>query len=241
MPMNYPEEAYEFDPLRRIGAEVVSLDEEGLRVRLDEPDLPAEMRVLVHRAGVNGEFDETLRLVEPGSRLNLVDVAVVDDALLPHYLVLEPDYLVDVSALAECVQEYGAGWQRYFWNRIRPKVVTDSILLGNSVNLMFDELVTADDCHAVTFESLMPKLFARYPIEFAAASSIDRSFFQILRRQFDTLQYLMETLWQCNVALDPQTLPRNSVAHHRPRVPSDVRVDQFLVCVTHSRCYDFSV
>lgn len=192
--MNYPEEAYEFDPLRRIGAEVVSLDEEGLRVRLDEPDLPAEMRVLVHRAGVNGEFDETLRLVEPGSRLNLVDVAVVDDALLPHYLVLEPDYLVDVSALAECVQEYGAGWQRYFWNRIRPKVVTDSILLGNSVNLMFDELVTTDDCHAVTFESLMPKLFARYPIEFAAASSIDRSFFQILRRQFDTLQYLMETL-----------------------------------------------
>lgn len=192
--MNYPEEAYEFDPLRRIGAEVVSLDEEGLRVRLDEPDLPAEMRVLVHRAGVNGEFDETLRLVEPGSRLNLVDVAVVDDALLPHYLVLEPDYLVDVSALAECVQEYGAGWQRYFWNRIRPKAVTDSILLGNSVNLMFDELVTADDCHAVTFESLMPKLFARYPIEFAAASSIDRSFFQTLRRQFDTLQYLMETL-----------------------------------------------
>lgn len=192
--MNYPEEAYEFDPLRRIAAEVVSLDEEGLRVRLDEPDLPAEMRVLVHRAGVNGEFDETLRLVEPGSRLNLVDVAVVDDALLPHYLVLEPDYLVDVSALAECVQEYGAVWQRYFWNRIRPKAVTDSILLGNSVNLMFDELVTTDDCHAVTFESLMPKLFARYPIEFAAASSIDRSFFQTLRRQFDTLQYLMETL-----------------------------------------------
>ena len=150
--MNYPEEAYEFDPLRRIGAEVVSLDEEGLRVRLDEPDLPAEMRVIVHRAGVNGEFDETLRLVEPGSRLNLVDVAVVDDA-----------------------------------------AVTDSILLGNSVNLMFDELVTADDCRAVTFESLMPKLFARYPIEFAATSSIDRSFFQTLRRQFDTLQYLMET------------------------------------------------
>lgn len=191
--MNHPErEAYEFDPLRRIGAEVIAVGEEGLRVRLDEPDLPAEMRVLVHRAGVNGEFDETLRLVEPGSRLNLVDVAVVDDALLPHYLVLEPDYLVDVSALAECVQEYGAGWQRYFWNRIRPKAVTDSILLGNSVNLMFDELVTADDCRAVTFELLMPKLFARYPTEFAATQSIDRSFFQTLRQQFDTLQLLME-------------------------------------------------
>lgn len=194
--MNHPEreETYAFDPLRRIGAEVVRLDESGLRVRIDEPDLPAEMRVIVHRAGVNDEFDETLRLVEPGSRLNLVDVAVADGALLPHYLILEPDYLVDVSALAECVQEYGAGWPRYFWNRIRPKATTASILLGNSVNLMFDELVTADDCRAVSFESLMPKLFARYPIEFAATSSIDRSFFQTLRHQFDTLQYLMATL-----------------------------------------------
>lgn len=193
--MNHPEkEAYEFDSLRRIGAEVIGLDAEGLRVRLDEPGLPGEMRVLVHRAGENSEFDETLRLVEPGSRLNLVDVAIVDGALLPHYIVLEPDYLVDVSALAECVQEYGVCWQRYFWNRIRPKAVTDSILLGNSVNLMFDALVTADDCRTVTFESLMPELFARYPIEFAATSSIDRSFFQTLRHQFDTLQYLMETL-----------------------------------------------
>ena len=162
-------EVYDFDSHCRIESEVIALDGDGLRVRVVTPGWPTEMRVRVRRAGVNSEFDETLALLEPGSKLNLVDVAVVDGELLPHYMILEPDYLVDVSALAECVQEYGAGWQRYFWNRIRPKVVTDSILLGNSVNLMFDELVTADDCHAVTFEPLMPKLFARYPIEFAAA------------------------------------------------------------------------
>ena len=194
--MHHPgKEEYEFDPYCRIGAEVIGLDGKGLRVRLDEPGLPGEMRVQVRRAGVNSEFDETLALLEPGSKLNLVDVAVADGELLPHYLVLEPDYLVDVSALAECVQEYGACWQRYFWNRIRPKTVTDSILLGNAVNLLFDELITADDYRTVTFESLMPKLFARYPTEFAAAKAIDRSFFQNLREQFEMLRFLLDSLF----------------------------------------------
>lgn len=180
-----------FDPFCRIGAEVICVTDDVLRVRIRQEGLPEVMCAHVRQAGVNGEFDETLALLEPGSRVNLVDVAVEGENLFAHYLVLEPDYLVDVSVLAECVQEYGVCWQRYFWNRIRPKMVTDSILLGNAVNLIFDELITADDYERITFESLMPKLFARYPVEFAATDSVDRRFFQNLRIQFDTLKYLL--------------------------------------------------
>lgn len=188
-------EVYDFDSHCRIESAVIAVDGDGLRVRVVTPGWPSEMRVRVRRAGVNSEFDETLALLEPGSKLNLVDVAVVDGELLPHYMILEPDYLVDVSALAECVQEYGVCWQRYFWNRIRPKTVTDSILLGNAVNLIFDELVTAEDYRGVTFESLMPKLFARYPTEFASAKAIDRSFFQNLRGQFEMLRFLLGSVF----------------------------------------------
>ena len=146
-----------------------------------------------HRDRVNSEFDETLCLLEPGSKLNLVDVIIVDGGLLPRFLILEPDYLVDASALAECAQEYGTCWQRYFWNRIRPKTITDSILLGNAVNLIFDELITAKDFRSVTFDSLMPKIFARYPIEFVSAKSVDRRFFQNLHSQFETLKRILST------------------------------------------------
>lgn len=181
------------DSFRRITAEVICAGENELRVRVEAPSLLGEMPVWIHRDGVNSEFDETLCLLEPGSKLNLVDVVIVDGGLLPRFLILEPDYLVDASALAECAQEYGTCWQRYFWNRIRPKTITDSILLGNAVNLIFDELITAKDFRSVTFDSLMPKIFARYPIEFVSAKSVDRRFFQNLHSQFETLKRILST------------------------------------------------
>lgn len=181
------------DSFRRITAEVICAGENELRVRVAAPSLFGEMPVWIHRDGVNSEFDETLCLLEPGSKLNLVDVIIVDGGLLPRFLILEPDYLVDASALAECVQEYGTCWQRYFWNRIRPKTITDSILLGNAVNLIFDELITSKDFRSVTFDSLMPKIFARYPIEFVSAKSVDRRFFQNLHSQFETLKRILST------------------------------------------------
>lgn len=181
------------DSFRRITAEVICAGENELRVRVATPSLLGEMPVWIHRDGVNSEFDETLCLLEPGSKLNLVDVIIVDGGLLTRFLILEPDYLVDASALAECAQEYGMCWQRYFWNRIRPKTITDSILLGNAVNLIFDELITAKDFRSVTFDSLMPKIFARYPIEFVSAKSVDRRFFQNLHSQFETLKRILST------------------------------------------------
>lgn len=181
------------DSFRRITAEVICAGENELRVRVAAPSLLGEMPVWIHRDGVNSELDETLCLLEPGSKLNLVDVVIVDGGLLPRFLILEPDYLVDASALAECAQEYGTCWQRYFWNRIRPKTITDSILLGNAVNLIFDELITAKDFRSVTFDSLMPKIFARYPIEFVSAKSVDRRFFQNLHSQFETLKRILST------------------------------------------------
>lgn len=181
------------DSFRRITAEVICAGENELRVRVATPSLLGEMPVWIHRDGVNSEFDETLCLLEPGSKLNLVDVIIVDGGLLPRFFILEPDYLVDASALAECAQEYGTCWQRYFWNRIRPKTITDSILLGNAVNLIFDELITAKDFRSVTFDSLMPKIFARYPIEFVSAKSVDRRFFQNLHSQFETLKRILST------------------------------------------------
>ena len=181
------------DSFRRITAEVICAGENELRVRVAAPSLFGEMPVWIHRDRVNSEFDETLCLLEPGSKLNLVDVIIVDGGLLPRFLILEPDYLVDASALAECAQEYGTCWQRYFWNRIRPKTITDSILLGNAVNLIFDELITAKDFRSVTFDSLMPKIFARYPIDFVSAKSVDRRFFQNLHSQFETLKRILST------------------------------------------------
>ena len=66
------------------------LSDEPLRVRRDVPQ-------------VNEEFNETCRILWPGAQLNLLDVAVDEAGVLtPSFIVLEPDYLIDISTLAEC-------------------------------------------------------------------------------------------------------------------------------------------
>ena len=57
---------------------------------------------------INEEFNETCRVLWKHAQLNLLDVAVDEAGILtPSFIVLEPDYLLDISALAECFRDYG--------------------------------------------------------------------------------------------------------------------------------------
>ncbi|EJX06087.1 DNA helicase, partial [gut metagenome] len=57
---------------------------------------------------VNEEFSETCCLLWKNSQVNLLDVSVdADGVLTPSFIILEPDYLIDISTLAECFREYG--------------------------------------------------------------------------------------------------------------------------------------
>ena len=48
-------------------------------------------------------------------KVNLLDVAVDETGILtPSFIVLEPDYLLDISSLAECFRDYGHHPANYF-------------------------------------------------------------------------------------------------------------------------------
>ena len=66
------------------------------------------LRVHYNVPQVNDEFKETCRVLWRHAQLNLLDVAVDEEEVLtPSFIVLEPDYLIDISSLAECFKEYG--------------------------------------------------------------------------------------------------------------------------------------
>ena len=57
---------------------------------------------------INEEFAETCKLLWRHAQVNLLDVAVDEAGILtPSFIVLEPDYLLDISSLAECFRDYG--------------------------------------------------------------------------------------------------------------------------------------
>lgn len=64
-------------------------------------------------------------------------VNVLDDGLQ----VVEPDVLVDISAIAACFQDYGHHPLAYLINRLKPSANTSPILLGNFAGTALDQII----------------------------------------------------------------------------------------------------
>ena len=59
--------------------------------------------------GVNDAFKDTVLRLWTGCQLNILDVTVTsDNVLTPSFIVIEPDYLLDISSLAESFRYFGS-------------------------------------------------------------------------------------------------------------------------------------
>ena len=123
---------------------------------------------------INEEFAETCKLLWRHTQLNLLDVAIDDAGILtPSFIVLEPDYLIDISSLAECFRDYGHHPANYYLSRLQPIENARPLLLGNIANLFLDEWIHAQD-EEVDYRTCMQKAFRRYPIEPASTCRTGR-------------------------------------------------------------------
>ena len=153
----------------------------------DEP-----LRVRYNIPQINEEFAETCQLLWRHAQLNLLDVAVDEAGILtPSFIVLEPDYLLDISSLAECYRDYGHHPANYFLSRLQPIENARPLLLGNIANLFLDEWIHAEG--EVDYLKCMQKAFRRYPIELAACADLrdrekERQFFDDCKLHFDHIR-----------------------------------------------------
>lgn len=158
--------------VRRIRVKFITADKDYLYVLPAASPVKEVMKVKYHLRGLNEEFDETVGRLWRDAQLNLLNVAVnAEEEYLPAFIVLEPDYLLDISSLAECFKEYGSHPVNYLLNRLDPIDNTRPLLLGNIANLFLDEWIYAGK-DAPDFPSCMKKAFRRYPIELAACEEL---------------------------------------------------------------------
>lgn len=86
-------------------------------------------------------FTPDASLLTPGTQLNLLDCVREGTTVQPGLIVLEPDFLVDISAIAACFQDYGHHPVSYLLNRLKPRANTQQILLGNFAGAALDDLI----------------------------------------------------------------------------------------------------
>lgn len=133
-------------------------------------------RSLIVRYGVspeNSEFNSSVEHFWEGAKLNIIDCIIDEDGyLVPTYIILEPDYLIDASAIAECFQDYHISPLHYFRNKLETIENRSYLLLGNLANYFLDELVFSHDIDKVTFNDAFLSSFKQSPFEYTSCQDI---------------------------------------------------------------------
>lgn len=175
-------------------------DELYFYVRPSE-DLNKLLKVRYRVEGLNDEFTDNLLLFWKGAPLNLLDSTVDELGIYyPAFIVLEPDYLIDVSSLAECYKEYGNHPANYFMSRLCPIDNARPLLVGNIANLFLDEWIYAKD-NAPDYIAAMKKAFRQYPIELAACNDLydsakEKAFFDDCKLHFDHIRETVQHVFK---------------------------------------------
>lgn len=81
-------------------------------------------------------------IIHEGTQLNLLDCNVEGDTVTPQVVVVEPDFLTDISSIAACFRDHGHHPLAYTVNRMQPRANTYATLLGNFAGSALDDIVS---------------------------------------------------------------------------------------------------
>ncbi|TNE62128.1 MAG: DNA helicase [Bacteroidetes bacterium] len=190
-----PPEIWDFKTRARVVA-VQDVPEQDYFIAYDDEYPGQPVRVRYNIADRNDNFNPTIRLLQSvfgfPVTLNLLEVDV-DSAgyYRPRVLVVEPDYLMDVSAISECFKASGAHPLAYLVRKFLPFQVTAPILLGNIANHFLDRLLNEPES---AFPDLIRETFSLYPLVYAPMPDATvREISGKAQKHFLNLKYMAQT------------------------------------------------
>ena len=140
---------------------------------------------------------ETLELLEEGMRVNVVNGGEL--------VILEPDFLIDVSALTACVKPYGTSPLNYLLAQLQPRQTTRAILLGNAANQFMDDCTNTAE---VNFAESMQTHFRQSLLDYACfegPEEINVDYFKEARQHFENIHRIVHQAYaspEVGIALD---------------------------------------
>lgn len=187
--------------LDRLRVQIVGALEDKELLMANPIDAPSELiyikyNVTAHNEHFTSSIRDLKRHFNYQATVNLVDVSIDDGGIYRFkQLVLEPDYLVDVSNISECFQNFGTSPLLYLLKKFLPFDYSIPLMLGNIANYFLDELMNHPEA---TFVDTFPKVFVLNPLAFATFEDKDiRTIYQRSQKHFTNLkttvkQYLKE-------------------------------------------------
>ncbi|GAB4109852.1 MAG: AAA domain-containing protein [Thermoflexibacter sp.] len=164
--------------IEKVRVEVISIDWENeiLYCLAESNESEEQISVKYNLPTINDEFTPSIKKLWEGAQLNLLDVQIDENGVyIPKYFILEPDYLIDVSGIAECFQMKGTQPLAFLLRKLEVQELTMSQHLGNIANFFLDEVLNQTDENPATFENSFLKTFQLYPIEYISLKEIEEN------------------------------------------------------------------
>ena len=114
-------------------------------------------------------------ILTEGMQLNLLDCHREGTTITAGLIVIEPDFLVDISSIAACFQDYGHHPMSYLFNRLKTRVNSQQILLGNFAGSALDDLINSP---ATPFTETLRRSFSEQALQFCTCSGFDATRFK---------------------------------------------------------------
>ncbi|MDR1782962.1 MAG: AAA family ATPase [Dysgonamonadaceae bacterium] len=180
----------------RIRVEVTYIDDEFIYA-FDKENPDSDTLQIKHNiSGVNAEFNATIAALQKGCQLNLIDVSIDENGvLLPEIVIFEPDYLLDISSLAECMKDYGKSPLNFFRSKFEPVKNSKHIILGNIANVFLDEIVNEDHENPVTYNDSIKKAFKASPFEISVCNDLNDTFFRETQSHFKNIRNVVRNVF----------------------------------------------
>lgn len=161
-----------------------------------------EMLTIDYAANDGGrDFSYLKKLLRDGMQLNLLDCEHRDESniLLPKLIIVEPDFLVDISSIATCFTPYGHHPLLYTLNRLKERPNTQATLLGNFAGAALDFIVSAEHVKESPDEQLRNTLrrsFKEQAIKFAANEDFNPTLFKTeAKKQMENIRQAVDGLF----------------------------------------------
>jgi len=120
------------------------------------------------------DFAYLKKMLREGMQLNLLDCHY-DEKIVPGLIVVEPDFMLDISSLAACFTAYGHHPLLYTVSRLKPRPNTQATLLGNFAGTALDDIIHNPQ---VTLQQSLQRSYREQAERFAACEDFNKETFE---------------------------------------------------------------
>ena len=140
------------------------------------------------------EHEYLRKMLREGMQLNLLDSHAEGERLQPGLVVVEPDFLLDISALAHCFQgSYGHHPLFYTAERLRPRGNSQAMLLGNFAGAALDDIIHDSEA---PLSDTMNSFFREQALQFTTCDDFNpQRFVDDARQQSANIREAVEALF----------------------------------------------